>query len=81
MDKLSQSEKSQRKRSIQMQSGISALFPVSSLKKQGFATVEEFIFSDWVEPYLKQSPDYIPEEEDALGDDIDEDERTWGEEE
>jgi len=47
-DKLSKSEIISATRRIQKRTGISALFPVSNLKRTGIEEIEEYLYRHWV---------------------------------
>ncbi|MFN8791069.1 MAG: ribosome biogenesis GTP-binding protein YihA/YsxC [Bdellovibrionales bacterium] len=47
-DKLSKSEIFAATRRIQKRTGISALFPVSNLKRSGIEEIEEYLYRHWV---------------------------------
>ncbi|MGZ3772415.1 MAG: ribosome biogenesis GTP-binding protein YihA/YsxC [Pseudobdellovibrionaceae bacterium] len=47
-DKMSRSQMLQAVAKIKKTSGLSAVFPVSALKKEGQNEVEEFIFENWI---------------------------------
>lgn len=47
-DKMSRSQMLQAVAKIKKTSGLSAVFPVSALKKEGQNEVEEFVFENWV---------------------------------
>lgn len=48
IDKLKKPEVAQRVKAIQKQADLSAIFPISNVKKNGVKELEEFIFSEWV---------------------------------
>ncbi|WII73469.1 ribosome biogenesis GTP-binding protein YihA/YsxC [Bdellovibrio sp. 22V] len=48
VDKLSRSQMLQAVAKIKKTSGLSAVFPVSALKKEGQEAVEEYIYENWV---------------------------------
>ncbi|WP_347356978.1 ribosome biogenesis GTP-binding protein YihA/YsxC [Bdellovibrio sp.] len=47
-DKMSRSQMLQATAKVKKASGLSAVFPVSSLKKEGQDAVEEYIYENWV---------------------------------
>lgn len=49
-DKMSRSQMLQAVAKIKKTSGLSAVFPVSTLKKEGQDEVEEYVFENWVKP-------------------------------
>ncbi len=51
-DKLSKTEILKRVKQLQKDSGLSAVFAVSSPKKTGFMDLEEFYYSQWIKPAL-----------------------------
>lgn len=51
-DKLSKGEIISRSRSINKLTGISAIFPISSLKKTGIEEIEDYLYKKWVEDRL-----------------------------
>lgn len=52
-DKLSRNQKIKKMNEIKKASGVEAIFAVSCLKKDNIQEVEEFLFKNWVEPYLE----------------------------
>ena len=48
IDKLKKPEIAARLKAIRQQSEISALFPISNLKKIGVKELEDYIFAEWV---------------------------------
>lgn len=48
IDKLKKPEITARVKEIKKQAGLSAIFPISNLKKQGVKELEEYIFLEWV---------------------------------
>ena len=47
-DKMSRSQMLQAVAKVKKTSGLSAVFPVSSLKKQGQDEIEEYVYENWV---------------------------------
>lgn len=54
-DKLTRNEINKQVQKMRKVSGVEHVFVTSSLKKAGFAELEEFFFHEWVKPYLSQS--------------------------
>lgn len=51
-DKISAAEKLEYVESVREESGLTAVLPTSTLKREGFAEVEEYVFKTWVKPRL-----------------------------
>lgn len=49
-DKMSRSQMLQAVAKIKKTSGLSAVFPVAAMKKEGQDEVEEYVFENWVKP-------------------------------
>jgi GTP-binding protein len=60
-DKMSRSQSLNRQRIIRQQSGIEFIFVTSSLNRTGFKEVEDFVYSEWVNP--KDSEAMVEDEE------------------
>lgn len=56
VDRCSNSEKADFIRKRKKEASMDLMFPISSTKKEGVKEAEDYIFKEWIKPYLQKGP-------------------------